>query len=203
MSFYGNWLLPRLLDLTMRQERLLPYRQRTISGSQCTVLEVGVGSGLNLPLYREVDCIYGIDPSSALLEYSIRRMKRARSPVLLTGASAEAIPFKDESFHTVVMTWTLCTIPQPLKALQEMRRVLRPDGRLLFVEHGLAPEPSVERWQKRLTPLWTRISGGCHLNRKPDDLIRSAGFEVVELHTGYMKGPRPMTYMYEGQARPL
>lgn len=179
----------------------MPYRRRTIFGSQHTVLEVGVGSGLNLPLYRNVDCIYAIDPSPELIALSERRMNQARQPVLLVRASAETLPFKTESFHTVVITWTLCTIAQPMKALQEMHRVLRANGQLLFVEHGLAPELRVIRWQNRLAPLWKRISGGCHLNRKMDELIRSGGFEIVELHKGYMRGPRPMTYMYEGRAR--
>jgi ubiquinone/menaquinone biosynthesis C-methylase UbiE len=106
------------------------------------------------------------------------------------------------SIDTVVTTWTLCSIPDAVRALQEMRRVLRDDGQLLFVEHGLAPEASVQVWQNRLTPLWRRIGGGCHLNRPIRALIEAGGFDVVRLETGYMKGPRPMTYMYEGCARP-
>jgi ubiquinone/menaquinone biosynthesis C-methylase UbiE len=202
MSFYSHWLLPRLLELSMRQEKLLPYRQRTISSSRHAVLEVGVGTGLNLPLYRDVDCVYAIDPSPELLEYSRERLKQVRPPVLLARASAEALPFRAGSFDTVVMTWTLCTIPDPLGALQEMRRVLKPEGRLLFVEHGLAPDRKVEWWQYKLTPLWRRVSGGCHLNRKTDELICTAGFRIEELHTGYMEGPKPMTFMYEGSAIP-
>src|SRR5437879_3589351 len=114
---------------------------------------------------------------------------------LLLG-SATAIPLADNTVDTVVMTWTLCSIPEPLVALREMRRVLIPGGRLLFVEHGLSPEPKVERWQHRLTPAWRHIAGGCHLDRKMDDLIRAAGFDLTELRTEYAPGPRPMTYMY-------
>lgn len=201
MGFYSHWVLPRLLDLSMRQERLMPYRRQTVSGSEHTVLEVGVGSGLNLRLYRDVDFIYALDPSLELIELSELRMKQARQLALRARASAEALPFKNESFHTVVITWTLWTIAQPVRAFQEMHRVLRRDEQLLFVEHGLAPELRVVRWQNRLTPLWKRISGGCHLNRKMDELIRSGGFEIVELHKGYMRGPKPMTYMYEGRAQ--
>lgn len=113
---------------------------------------------------------------------------------------ATAIPLGDDSVDTLVMTWTLCSIPGPLAALSEMRRVLKPGGALLFVEHGLSPEPGVARWQHRLTPVWRHIAGGCHLNRKIDDLLREGGFEIAELKAGYADGPRPMTYMYEGRA---
>jgi SAM-dependent methyltransferase len=116
-------------------------------------------------------------------------------------ASATAIPLADNTVDTVVMTWTLCSIADPLAALREMRRVLKPGGNLLFVEHGLSPERTVERWQHRLTPMWRHIAGGCHLDRKVDDLIRSAGFDLMELRTEYASGPRPMTYMYLGRAR--
>jgi ubiquinone/menaquinone biosynthesis C-methylase UbiE len=202
MCFYGNRLLARLLDLSMRNRELMPYRQRTIYAARLAALEVGIGSGLNLPLYREVDCIYGIEPSAEVLEYAKRRVKEAQWPVLLARASAEELPFRDSTFQSVVTTWTLCTIPSPVKALREMRRVLKPEGRLLFVEHGLAPDRSVARWQNWLTPSWRYISGGCHLNRKVDDLIQAAGFRIGEIHTGYMRGPRPMTFMYEGWAVP-
>jgi ubiquinone/menaquinone biosynthesis C-methylase UbiE len=118
-------------------------------------------------------------------------------------ASAEAIPLDSSSVDTVVMTWTLCSIPAPLKALGEMRRVLKPGGQLLFVEHGLSPDASVRKWQNRLTPLWQRIAGGCHLNRPVSVLLENAGFHVTHLKTGYMKrGPKPMTFLYEGIASP-
>ncbi len=202
MSFYRHCILPRLLDFAMRNQLLLPYRQRAVSSSLHRVLEVGVGSGLNLPLYRDVDCICGIDPSAELIEYSRRRAKAVRLPVSLATASAEALPFTNESFDTVVITWSLCSIRNPLDALRQMYRVLTPEGRLLFVEHGLAPECSVQRWQNALTPVWSRISAGCHLNRKIDDLVRAAGFRIEHLRTGYLeKGPKLITYMYEGQAR--
>lgn len=115
--------------------------------------------------------------------------------------SAEAIPLEDESVDTVVTSWTLCSIPDVQRALQEVRRVLKPSGRLLFVEHGLAPEPRVRRWQQRLTPVWRRLAGGCHLDRPVDQLIEEAGLRIEQLETGYMAGPRPMTFMYEGVAR--
>jgi ubiquinone/menaquinone biosynthesis C-methylase UbiE len=201
MRFYQRRVLPLLLDLSMRQSRFLPYRLRTISAARGLVLEIGVGSGLNLPLYGSaVACVHAIDPSAELLARTKLRMGKVSCPVLLTRASAEQLPFPSGSVDTVVITWSLCSIPDATKALSEMRRVLKPGGRLLFAEHGLSPEKRIERWQHRLTPLSKRIGGGCHLNRKMDDLIRSAGFDIGELSTGYMKGPKPMTFMYEGSA---
>ena len=121
-------------------------------------------------------------------------------PVSLVRASAEQLPISDAVFDTIVMTWTLCSIPDPSAALDEMRRVLKPGGRLLFIEHGLSPEPRITRWQRRLTPCWKWIGGGCHLDRKMDELFRAAGFRLDMLETGYMKGPKPWTFMYQGMA---
>ena len=125
----------------------------------------------------------------------------ARSIELLEG-SAEAIPLADDSIDTAVTTWTLCTISDGTRALREIRRVLKPTGRLLFAEHGRSSDEDVTRWQDRLTPVWQRIGGGCHLNRPIAQLIESGGFRIEQLETGYMKGPKPMTFMYEGRARP-
>ena len=203
MSFYEKHILPRLLDLSMRHRGLMPYRRRTIAAASGVVLEIGVGSGLNLPLYEtDVDRVYGIDPSPQLIELAKKRTKQADRLVFLARASAEELPFTGGSFDSVVTTWTLCTIPDVLGALREMQRVLKPDGRLLFVEHGLAPDRGIARWQNWLTPCWKRIGGGCHLNRKMDDLIRAAGFQITQLQTSYMEGPKPMTFMYQGSARP-
>jgi ubiquinone/menaquinone biosynthesis C-methylase UbiE len=203
VSFYDRWILPLILDLVMCQRQLTKYRREVLAKASGRVLEVGVGSGLNFPLYgKQVEIVFGIDPSPRLLAIAHRRAAAAGVRAELLQGSATAIPLADNTIDTVVMTWTLCSIPDPLAALREMRRVLKPDGRLLFVEHGLSPEPSVERWQNRLTPIWRHIAGGCHLNRKMDDLVRSAGFGLTGLRTEYAQGPRPMTYMYEGCAEP-
>lgn len=203
MGLYGRWILPRLLHLSMRHRRLEEFRHRSIPLARGRVLEIGVGSGLNLPLYGAgADRVYAIDPSAEMLRMARQRSAAARRPVLLMQASAEELPLRDGSIDTVLTTWTLCSIPDVLRALREMRRVLKPEGRLLFVEHRLSPEVHIERWQHRLTPCWKRIGGGCHLDRKIDDLIRAAGFEIRSLHTGYMKGPKPMTFMYQGCAIP-
>lgn len=203
MNVYERWVLPPLLDLVMRQRQIEKYRRELIPAARGRVLEVGIGSGLNLPFYAaSVNTVVGLDPSERLLSMARRRAAKADVPVDLMQGSATAIPLDNASVDMVVMTWTLCSIPDPLAALREMRRVLKPGGVLLFVEHGLSPEPGIARWQHRLTPVWRHISGGCHLDRKVDDLIRAGGFEVAELKTEYAQGPRPMTYMYEGKARP-
>ena len=203
MNFYGRWILPPILDLVMRQRQLAKYRREVVAAASGRVLEVGIGSGLNLPFYgKQVEIVVGIDPSLRLLSIARRRAVAARVRTALVQGSATAIPLADQSVDTLVMTWTLCSIPDPLAALCEMRRVLKPAGKLLFVEHGLSPVPGIERWQRRLTPAWRRIAGGCHLDRKMDDLIRSAGFELTALRTEYAQGPRMMTYMYEGRADP-
>ena len=201
MGFYEKLVVPRLINMAMRNTRLASYRQETIGAARGLVLEIGVGSGLNLPIYGPaVDSVCGIDPSPELLRLASQRLGYASVPVSLIRASAEQLPFSDAVFDTLVMTWTLCSIPNPNAALHEMRRVLKAGGRLLFVEHGLSPEPRIIRWQHRLTPCWKRIGGGCHLDRKMDDLIRAAGFGVDALETGYMKGPKPFAFMYQGAA---
>jgi ubiquinone/menaquinone biosynthesis C-methylase UbiE len=201
MGLYERWVVPRLLELAMRNRLLDRYRHQTIETARGLVLEVGVGSGLNLPLYGPpVTRVVAIDPSPELLGLASKRAADVVIPVSLLRASAEHLPVADAVFDTIVMTWTLCSIPNPMAALTEMRRVLRLGGRLIFVEHGLSPETRIARWQHRLTPYWKQISGGCHLDRKTDDLIRAAGFQVDAVETGYMTGLKPWTFMYQGSA---
>ncbi len=203
MSFYRNVVLPRLCDLSMRNALLRPYRERVISSAEGMVLEIGAGSGLNLPLYDAgVREVLALEPDPRLLAMARRNAKQARRPVTFLDASAETIPLEDGSVDTVVTTWTLCTIPEAVRALEEMRRVLKPAGRLLFVEHGLAPDEGVRNWQNRLMPVWKHLSGGCHLNRPIRLMIESVGFRIDQIDTGYAPGPRFATFMYEGSARP-
>lgn len=203
MGFYVDLILPHLVNLAMRNRHLVPYRERVISAAEGRVLEIGMGSGLNLPFYRpQVQEILGLEPAPRLLAMSRRAAGQLSLPVTLIEGSAEAIPLDDRSIDTVVTTWTLCTIPEAVQALAEMRRVLRPNGQLLFVEHGLAPDRNVRRWQDWLTPTWKRIGGGCHLNRPIRNLIETAGFGITQLETGYMKGPKPLAFLYEGRAKP-
>jgi ubiquinone/menaquinone biosynthesis C-methylase UbiE len=203
MGFYQDRIVPYLTDLSMRQQRLAAYRSRIVPEADGRVLEIGVGSGLNLPFYTDrVQRVIGLEPSPSLLAMARRVLPRVKPPVELVEGTAEAVPLEDASVDAVVTTWTLCSIPDVQWALREMRRVLKPVGRLLFVEHGLAPEPNVRWWQDRLTPWWKPLAGGCHLNRPMRALIEEAGFRFERLDTGYMRGPRPMTFMYEGSARP-
>jgi len=201
VSFYADRVLPHLLNLAMRHKELAAYRQRVVPAAQGRVLEIGIGSGLNLPFYGPgVDAVIGLDPSSPLLTMAQGQVT-ADAPVSMLQGAAEAIPLETASMDTVVTTWTLCSIPDVTAALADMRRVLKPGGTLLFVEHGKAPDAAVARWQDRLTPLWKPIAGGCHLNRKIDALIRDAGFAIMDIQAGYMRGPRPFTFMYEGRAK--
>jgi SAM-dependent methyltransferase len=202
MAFYGDVILPRLCDLAMRNQRLVPYRERVIAAAEGRVLEIGAGSGRNLPFYgSSVKQILALEPSPKLVAMA-RSVQPSEIPVSFLEASAETIPLDDRSVDTVVTTWTLCTIPQAAAALGEMRRVLRAGGKLLFVEHGLAPDQGVRWWQDRLTPPWKSISGGCHLNRPIRTMIEATGFRIDRLATGYMPGLKPMTFMYEGSAQP-
>lgn len=202
MGFYTDRVLPILINLSMRNERLRPYRERVVGAAQGRVLEIGIGSGLNLPFYApRVEHVTGLDPSPRLLAMAREIMPSTSTPVALIESSAEAIPLDNASVDTIVTTWTLCSIPDARRALAEMRRVLKPAGYLLFVEHGRAPDPGVRWWQDSLTPAWRRLGGGCHLNRPMAELISGAGFRIDRLDRGYMRGPKPMAFMYEGSAR--
>lgn len=201
MGIYGRHILPRLIDLVMKDKLAAARRSALVPRAIGSTLEVGIGSGLNLAYYSQaVTHLHGVDPSAGLLAMARKKIEHVPFPVQLTCESAEQLPVGSGSIDTVVMTWTLCSIPNPGKALCEMRRVLKPGGRLLFVEHGLAPDPKVQAWQRRINPLWKRVSGGCNLNRKIDELITAAGFHITQLQAAYLPGPRPMTYTYEGSA---
>jgi len=202
MGFYQDQVVPFLTNLAVRNRHLAAYRDRVVPAATGRVLEIGIGSGLNLPRYSaNVRQVIGLEPSPQLLGMA-RHAGHRSFPVDLIEGSAEEIPLEKASIDTVVTTWTLCTIPDASRALYEMRRVLKTGGRLLFVEHGRASEPNVVWWHDQLTPMWKRIGGGCHLNRAISSLIEGAGFRVDQLETGYMRGPKPMTFMYEGSARP-
>jgi ubiquinone/menaquinone biosynthesis C-methylase UbiE len=180
-------------------------RERVVPLAQGRVLEVGIGTGLNMRHYDKtrVTRITGLDPGVQMHPLARERINQAGLPVDLVGLSAEKIPMADASFDTVVITYTLCTIPDPLSALREMRRVLTPKGKLLFCEHGRAPDASVQVWQNRLQPLWGPLAGGCHLGRDIPALLREAGFKLPDLQTRYLKGPRPFTFHYWGEAFPF
>lgn len=204
MGFYAKYVLPRCIDLAMRNRETTRLRADWLPRARGSVLEVGIGSGLNLPFYSsDVQHVYGVDPSAELMDMARKRATTIPLHVDLFQQPAEtSLPLAEASIDTVILTWTLCSITDTGEALLEMKRVLKKDGQLLFVEHGRSPDPTVVRWQDRLTPLWQRVSGGCHLNRKIDELIEAAGFQITDLKTCYLPGPRPMTYTYQGLARP-
>lgn len=203
MGLYRTYVLPHLINLAMGTKDIAVRRASLIPKATGAVLEIGIGSGLNLPYYSPaVTHLRGVDASPELLAMTREKIGRVPFPVELINASAERLDVEPASVDTVVTTWTLCSISDPIAALREMRRVLKPGGSLLFVEHGLSSEPAVQVWQHRLNPVWKRIAGGCHLDRKIPDLVRSAGFTIAQLQTEYIPGPRPMTYTYEGAAAP-
>lgn len=203
MGFYDRVIFPRLMHLVMGFGELPEYRRRVVPAAEGRVLEIGIGSGLNAPLYTDrVSDVIGLDPHETLNRMARERVSRAAVPIHVVNGSAERIPLDRGDVDTVVMTWTLCSIADPIPALREMQRVLKPGGQLLFIEHGSAPDAGVARWQDRLTPLWKRLAGGCHLNRHIDRLIREAGFALPTLETGYLEGPRFAAYCYWGRATP-
>lgn len=179
-------------------------RELVVPMAEGDVLEVGMGSGLNLPFYdpTRVRRIWGLDPAEEMAPWAARAAGGAHFPVELIRARGEEIPLASRSADTVVLTYTLCTVEDPLAALREVARVLRPHGRLLFCEHGVAPDPGVRRWQELLNPAWRRLSGGCHLQRDIPGLLRDGGFRLESLERGYIRVWRPAGYNYWGWAVP-
>jgi len=203
MGLYSRYVLPRLLDFACRNNDISELRKQVLPAAKGIVVEVGIGSALNLPYYsRDVEHLYGIDPSPELLQMARQKTGSTSFPVTLLNQTAEKIALEDRSVDTVVMTFVLCSITNSAGALEEAKRILKRNGLLIFLEHGLAPEPKIQSWQNRLTPVWKRIAGGCCLNKKIDRLISRAGFTITELHNCYMPGPKPMTYVYQGFAEP-
>lgn len=204
-NWYERNILPWIIDLGCSMKAIREQREKVVPRAQGRVLEIGLGTGLNMPHYdmARVGSIVGVEPSLRMHRLARKRIARAGLDVELIGLSAEKIPLEDASFDSVVVTYTLCTVPDPAAALREMRRVLKPDGALFFSEHGLSPDAEVRRWQDRLNPCWRRLFGGCNLNRDVPALLQDAGFVCDELNTLYIKGPRPLTYNYWGVARPV
>lgn len=201
MGFYEKYLLPKILNAVMKAPELTRIRAQLIPEATGKVLEVGIGSGLNLPFYESNVKVTGIDPSMELQVYAREVATRSGVEVDFLSLSGEDIPCEDNYFDSVVITWTLCSIPNPAKALEEIRRVLKPSGKMIFAEHGLSPDAGVAKWQSRINPVWNVIGGGCNLNRKIDELIGQAGFSFDALAKGYIPGPKFATYNYRGVAK--
>jgi ubiquinone/menaquinone biosynthesis C-methylase UbiE len=204
MTLWSDHVVPRLVDVLLRTDEVRGHRRRVITGLQGEVVEIGFGSGLNVPLYpAEVETVYAVDPSAVGRKLAAKRLEASRVPIRFVGLDGEDLPLDDESVDAALSTFTLCTIPDVKRALQELRRVLRPGGRFHFLEHGLCPEPATARWQHRLNGLQQRLAAGCNLDRPIDRLVREAGFQILELRNDWFNGPppsKPWGYLYEGVA---
>lgn len=201
MPLWTDRILPRLVHSALRSREIGEVRSRYLGGIDGTLLEIGFGSGLNLPHFsNQIGTLYAVEPSETAWELAREAVERSSFPVERIGGTAESIPLPDASVDHAISAFTLCTIPGVAQALAEVRRVLRPGGTFRFVEHGRSPEPRVARWQDRLTPIQKRVAGGCHLNRDIEELIRGAGFRIERLDRFHVKGPKVATHVYAGSA---
>lgn len=203
MGVYSEFVLPHLVHLACGLKPIMRQREKVVPLAQGCVLEVGVGTGLNLPYYDagKVSKVIGLDPAPEMTRKAARVARRAGIEVEFINAPAETIPLASASVDTALVTYALCTIPQTTPALREIARVLRPGGRLIFCEHGLAPDANVRKWQERITPAWKVIAGGCHLGRDIPALIEQGGFRIATMETMYLPGWRPATFNYWGVAQ--
>lgn len=201
MGLYREHVLPRVIDRACGGADVRPWREAVVRGLAGTVVEIGFGSGLNLPvLPAEVRLVYAVEPAPVARRLAARREAAATARVEHIGLDGQAIPLGDASCDAALSTFTLCTIPDVAQALAEVRRVLRPGGRLHFLEHGLSPDASVAGWQRRIEPVQKRLADGCHLTREPAELVREAGFEIERVEARYARGPKPWSWFTEGVA---
>lgn len=202
MGLYDRYLLPRLISLACSSKPNRKQREKVVPLAEGQVLEIGVGSGLNFPYYdtSKVSKVWGLEPSEGMRQLARKRLGDSKLEVEMIDLPGEQIPLDANTIDTVVVTYTLCTIPDAQRALRGMQRVLRPGGRLLFCEHGLAPDPGVRKWQHRINPTWRRFAGGCNVNRDIPELLRSSGFRVVVDERMYIPGIKFLSYNYWGTA---
>lgn len=203
MSLYERYLLPRLTNLACGSKPARRQREKIVHRAYGDVLEIGFGGGLNLPYYDRgnVRKVFGLEPSEGMRESARRRVEASGIDVELIDLPGEEIPLDDNSVDSVLVTYTLCTIPDVVMALRGARRVLKPKGQLFFCEHGRAPDESVRKWQRRLNPVWQRFAGGCNMDRNIPALLRDGGFSVEEDNRMYIPGPRMLSYNFWGSAR--
>lgn len=202
MGFYENRILPHIIKLCCGIEPVQRQREKVVPSASGRVLEVGMGMGLNMPYYNrdKTDIIYGLEPNEKSRRMAACAIEQSGINVEMIGLDGQEIPLDNNAVDTIVLTYTLCTIPDAHKAVLEMRRVLKPGGKLLFSEHGKAPDAAVRKWQDRLNPMWKVIGGGCNLNRDIPELIRAGGFDIEDLDEMYLPGPKFATYTYWGSA---
>ncbi len=204
LSFYDKYILPKFLNCACGSKPINYQREKIVPLAEGTVLDVGIGSGLNIPYYNKskIECLYGLDPSSELLNLAKSLAKKNELEIEFIECGAEAIPLPNDSVDSVVITYTLCTIPDTKLSNQEIMRVLKPNGKLLFCEHGLAPDINIAKWQKRINPIWNKIAGGCNLNRDIPKLIKSSGFKISNMEEMYLPStPKFAAYNYWGVAK--
>jgi ubiquinone/menaquinone biosynthesis C-methylase UbiE len=202
MGFYAKHVLPHVVHLACGTKPNRRQRQKIVPLAKGRVLEIGIGSGLNLEFYdsARVEHVWGLDPSPEMWAIAEASARKQPFKVEFIEAGAERIPLEDRSVDTVVITYTLCTIPEATAALADMRRVLKPGGELVFCEHGLAPDEGVRRWQHRVNPVWRRVGGGCNLNRDIPSLLKAGGFRIRDMDTMYIPGWKPASFNYWGTA---
>lgn len=202
MSFYEKHCLPHIINFACGMQAISEQREQMVPLARSRVLEVGMGPGLNIPYYNadNVELVWGLEPSEGMREKARSRLQKADVKVELIDLPGEEIPLEDDSVDTVLLTFTLCTIPDWETALNQMRRVLKSDGKLVFCEHGLSPDENVCKWQHRLNPYWNKFAGGCNLNRPIPELLKKCGFNVEQVAADYKPGPRPINYFYQGIA---
>ena len=202
MGFYSKHVLPKLIHFTCSIKAGMHQRSKVVPQARGLVLEIGIGSGLNLPFYDAdlVTKVIGLDPSPEMIRIASDAAKAVKFDVEFIGLPGEEIPLDIGSFDTILMTYTLCSIPNIRDALQQMNRVLKPGGQMIFCEHGAAPDANVRRLQDRLNPIWSRLSGGCQLNLEIPVLLEEGGFKIVDLQTQYIPGWRPVSFNYWGIA---
>ena len=201
MGIYERYFLPKLLNAAMKSPDIHRIRAAYVPHAHGRVLEIGIGSGLNLPHYQDDVHVTGVDPSAELRVYAEEVAERCGTNVEFLTQGGEEIPADNHVFDSVVVTWTFCTIPEPAQALAEIRRVLKPGGTLVFAEHGTAPDHGVVKWQNRINPLWRKVAGGCNLNRDPIALLTQGGFRIDHMEQDYLPGPKFATYMSRGVAK--
>ena len=204
MNFYDKYILPSLINCGCGTKPMRYQRQKIVPLAEGSVLEIGIGSGLNLPFYDlgKINKIWGLDPSKELNNMAKNISTTIDVEVDFIIGGAEEIPLPDNSIDTVLLTYTLCTIAEVKDSIREMERVLKASGRMLFCEHGLAPDEKVVKWQERLNPFWKKIAGGCHLNRNIPKIIEDSKFKIVKLESMYLpKTPKFAGFNYWGEAR--
>lgn len=201
MNIYDRYVLPTFLNLACGTKPILKQREKVVPLAEGRVLEIGMGSGINIPYYdpNKVEMVWGLEPSEGMRQKARKNLKKAHFEIEWLDLPSEEIPLEDNAADTILLTYTLCTIPDWQSALEQMRRVLKPNGKLIFCEHGQAPDESIQKWQKRINPTWKKIAGGCNLNRPIPQLLTHSGFRIEKMDTQYLPStPKVAGFNYWG-----